>query len=252
MEIPLFRKALLNLNWKIVSYCRRVLHSKGYEIRRLQGSLSNFTSQLRLAILSNCEGILHIGAHFGQEAQFYEDLNLNVIWIEGDPTTYATLKSGIKSRVNQNSYLALLGNIDSRNVNFYRTSNEGQSSSVYPLVDDLGFKSVIQEDIISLPMITLDSLFPDEKLRQYPYWLLDVQGAELLVLKGATRSLRYCKFLEVEVSTFPLYKNQPLFKEVTHYLANYGFFPIWEPRSRFHGNVIYLRKSELNFIDVYD
>jgi FkbM family methyltransferase len=242
----MLRREFLNLSWKIITFFRKRLRARGFEIRRIQGSIANPSSCVRLEVLRNSPGVLHVGAHYGQEAQFYEDLKLNVLWVEGDPVTYSHLTLAIKARENQEALLALLGNEDSENASFYRTSNQGQSSSLYPLAKNLGFKPVAQEDTAQLPMRTLDSLFPDQKLREFPYWLLDVQGAELLVLQGAERNLRYCMVLELEVSTFPIYENQPLFEDLTKFLSKRGFFPIWNPPSRFHGNIIYLRKPNLN------
>ena len=228
--------------WKVLTLARKILKKNGFEIRKIRGSFSNPTSQIRNEILPNCPGILHIGAHIGQEAPIYDQLGLNVIWIEADPVIYDELKIQIQSRKNHRAFLALLGNQEGENINFYRTSNHGQSSSVYPLAKDLDFNYVAQVDTVQLQMQTLDTLFSDESLKEYPYWLLDVQGAELLVLEGAQKNLEYCQFLEIEVSTFYHYQSQPLFDELTTFLGENSFFPIWRPFERFHGNVLYLRK----------
>ncbi|KKN83508.1 hypothetical protein LCGC14_0297460 [marine sediment metagenome] len=52
---------------------------------------------------------------------------------------------------------------------------------------------------------------------------LDVQGGELDVLKGATKTLARTGLVVSEAELVPLYKNQPLFGDLCAYLADYGF-----------------------------
>lgn len=52
---------------------------------------------------------------------------------------------------------------------------------------------------------------------------LDVQGAELDVLKGAETQLQHLVMLEVEVELNPLYRGQPLFGDVDRFLRARGF-----------------------------
>lgn len=53
---------------------------------------------------------------------------------------------------------------------------------------------------------------------------LDVQGCEMEVLKGATRSLKHAKALITEVSFREFYKGQCRFDQVVSCLAAQGFF----------------------------
>lgn len=52
---------------------------------------------------------------------------------------------------------------------------------------------------------------------------LDIQGAELDVLKGATTLLKRVVVVSTEVEFVPLYKDQPLFADVDAYLRSQGF-----------------------------
>jgi FkbM family methyltransferase len=53
---------------------------------------------------------------------------------------------------------------------------------------------------------------------------MDVQGAELDCLKGATRILKeHVVFIQTEVEFAPLYKDQPLFADVDAFLRSQGF-----------------------------
>jgi FkbM family methyltransferase len=52
---------------------------------------------------------------------------------------------------------------------------------------------------------------------------LDVQGAELDVLRGGTTCLAHVLVLEAEVEFIPLYKNQPLFGHIQSFLQEHHF-----------------------------
>ena len=52
---------------------------------------------------------------------------------------------------------------------------------------------------------------------------LDVQGAELDVLRGGTSCLANVLVLEAEVEFVPLYKNQPLFGHIQSFLHEHHF-----------------------------
>ena len=55
------------------------------------------------------------------------------------------------------------------------------------------------------------------------YIKLDIQGAELMVLRHATKRLADALVIHTEVGFLPLYKDQPLFSEVEIYLRRKGF-----------------------------
>ena len=46
---------------------------------------------------------------------------------------------------------------------------------------------------------------------------IDVQGAELEVLKGGQQILKYIDFIWIEVSKVELYENQPLVDEIQEF-----------------------------------
>jgi FkbM family methyltransferase len=62
-----------------------------------------------------------------------------------------------------------------------------------------------------------------EQARHADFIKLDVQGAELMVLKNATSSLRNVAVLQCEVEFIELYEGQPLFADVDAFLRAQGF-----------------------------
>jgi len=52
---------------------------------------------------------------------------------------------------------------------------------------------------------------------------LDIQGAELMALQHATRTLAHVSVIQCEVEFVAIYKNQPLFADVDQFLRSQGF-----------------------------
>lgn len=73
----------------------------------------------------------------------------------------------------------------------------------------------------AMTTVRLDDV-PD--LPPFDFVKLDVQGAELDVLRHATRSLETVAVVEAEVCFLPLYKGQPLFAEIDVFMRRAGFF----------------------------
>jgi FkbM family methyltransferase len=62
-----------------------------------------------------------------------------------------------------------------------------------------------------------------EEAKDVDYLKLDIQGAELLVLRNAGERLQEACVIHVEVEFLRLYQNQPLFSDVDTFLRRHGF-----------------------------
>jgi FkbM family methyltransferase len=76
---------------------------------------------------------------------------------------------------------------------------------------------------------------------------IDVQGAELDVLRGAERCLQSVRALELEVEFQALYVGQPLFGDVDQFLRERGFI-LWRLRDIVHCGLTKSRRDEASFI----
>lgn len=200
----------------------------------------SFIECIELNLLKNGSGVLHIGAHIGQELDKYQQFNLKVIWIEGNPKIFDQLSKNVSNFDNQKVFCALLGDRNEENVLFFESSNEGQSSSIFQTGSKLD--SVIVNSATTLQkMVRLDSFLSIDDLSEYNHWVIDVQGAELHVLKGAGKLFQNCKSLLIEVSRGDFYKNGSKFEEILEFLTQEGFKPILFPQDGFHGNAIFVR-----------
>lgn len=199
-------------------------------------------------------GVLHIGANNAEEAYLYGDRP--VIWFEANPDVMPRLQQNIEAFLNHQAFCVLLGN-ERREVDFHIASNGGSSSSIFAFGRYLAGRESLWPDLnlrmertIRLEMQTLDGILAkhDIDASAYDRWVVDVQGAELLVPKGAADSLRHCKIISLEVSTVEVYEGGVRYPEIRDYLRTAGFIPIVEPNtlSMPHGDITFVHPSLWN------
>ncbi len=203
--------------------------------------------------MGRAAGVLHLGAHTGQEREWYARKGLPVVWVEAHPIIHRRLQANIAAYPDQQALCGLLADRDDRQVDFGRSANVGgESSSIFAFGANAHAMWPDQElhmiERLTLPTVTLDSLLQAHGIRasDHDFWVLDIQGAELLALHGARQSLRACRALIVEVSTVEVYRGGALWPEVRDFLESEGFSPVWEP-ARAHDDVLFVpsRSTEL-------
>jgi FkbM family methyltransferase len=85
----------------------------------------------------------------------------------------------------------------------------------------------------TVTLTTLDEWIDETDAPAPDFVKLDIQGAELDVLRSSPHALESVRALEVEVEFQPLYRNQPLFADVDAYLREQGFV-LWRLRGLRH------------------
>ncbi|MFL5964980.1 MAG: FkbM family methyltransferase [Gaiellaceae bacterium] len=107
-----------------------------------------------------------------------------------------------------------------------RVTGNRQSSSLLPMAEAHLRHAPESAEVgqIEVEVARLDELGLVTEGRAY--LKLDVQGAELAVLRGAQDSLEFVRVVEVELSVVELYRGQALVEEVIGYLRSAGFDPI--------------------------
>ena len=203
--------------------------------------------------LSRAKGVMHIGAHRGSERFTYDWFGKEVVWIEANPIIFKDLEQSLIEFKYQNCYQGLLHSSKGQVVDFFLSSNDQASSSIYDFSKDFKNKklffqniqrNILMTDKIKLETQTLDDLIIKNNIdiKKFNHWVIDVQGAELEVLKGSINSLKFCNSIVIEVSTEKFYNNGSKFQDVKKILSNYNFNIVNEPK-RNHEDVIFVRKD---------
>ena len=186
-------------------------------------SFSEIMSKL-LSNNINITGSFHIGAHECEELNFYNELGLkneDIIWIDAIPSKVEEAKNkGIL-----NIYNAVITDKDDENI-IFNVSNNGQSSSVLEFGTHINeYPWIVYVDKLHQKSITIDTFFLRNNIdvSKYNFWNFDIQGAELMALKGAINSIKYAKAIYLEVNEKELYKNCGLINEIDDFLLKHNF-----------------------------
>ena len=172
----------------------------------------------------NINGVFHIGAHDCEELSIYNTLGVakeQVLWIDAVENKV----EDARNRNIPNVYQAVITDCDDDTITFH-ISNNVQSSSILELGTHLyEHPGVYYKTHVQLKSITVDTFFEKNGLdaSHYSFWNFDIQGAELLALKGAVKSIQHAKALYLEVNERELYKNCGRMHEIDAFLATYGF-----------------------------
>ena len=185
-----------------------------------------------------------MGAHRGGEAPVYDWFQKKTIWIEANPKIIPDLEDHISQFPHQKVISALLSDKDNQNVEFKISSNDSASSSIY----EFGKKSLEQNlkmvSKINLKSEKFDTIVEKNsiQLNDYDFWVMDLQGSELLALKGAALSLKKCRSILVEVSQSEYYINAVKWDELKKFLNENHFTQKWEPKES-HTDVLFVKEN---------
>ena len=186
-------------------------------------------------------GILHVGAHTCEEGPLYHSLGMDdesILWIDANEDCAPS------DAINANYLVATLSDTDHADAILHLTSNRESSSILalkehlteHPHVTEIGQRAV--------KTITLDTLLRDHEIPadRFDFLNMDVQGAELLVLKGATEVLPHIRAIYTEVNEGELYEGCSRLPEMDAFLTANGFQRVRTEMTKHRwGDALYLR-----------
>jgi FkbM family methyltransferase len=176
--------------------------------------------------LRKVSGIIHVGANTGPERELYAQNGLRVIWIEPIPEVFERLEANLANFSQQSALKCLVTDQDNVEQQFHIANNNGHSSSILDLNlhKDI-WPQVTYERTITLRSKTLASLLKEEHVNtaEYDALVMDTQGSELLVLKGAVSILQNFIYIKTEVPDFESYTGCCQVSDIASFLAHHGY-----------------------------
>jgi len=173
----------------------------------------------------NIRGVLHIGAHYGEEVKDYIDYKINnLVFFEPLSNSLEILEENLSvyaDKANIQIFPYALGN-EEKDVEMYVSDHGGMCSSVlkpkivleqYPGIKFPG-KELVK-------MIRLDDAEID--ITDYNFMNIDVQGYELEVLKGSEKTLNNIDYVYTEINVDEVYEDAPHVDKLDEFLSTYGF-----------------------------
>jgi FkbM family methyltransferase len=176
--------------------------------------------------LRKISGVIHVGANTGPERELYAKNGLRVLWIEPIPEVFEALKANLADFPLQSALKCLITDKDNVEQRFHIASNNGHSSSILDLNlhKDI-WPQVTYVKTITLQSKTLASLLKEEHIDTFKYdaLVMDTQGSELLVLKGAVPILQNFIYIKTEVPDFESYTGCCQLSDIASFLAHHGY-----------------------------
>jgi FkbM family methyltransferase len=169
--------------------------------------------------------IFDIGANEGQTTDRYSQMfpTAKIYCFEPVPEVFTILERKFHENpqiiVNQLAVSDAVGTAD-----FYlHASTLNVWNSLLPKVSG----SIVPEDLsaVKVPTITIDVFCDRHNIKTIDLLKLDIQGGELLALKGALNMLQKggIKLIYSEVNFSDLYQGQAMFQDIAAYLHDFGY-----------------------------
>lgn len=198
-------------------------------------------------------GVLHLGAHLGEEAETYSDLDCEpVYWVEANPDLMPRLQTHVDQFYMQFAYEALVTDKAGEEVTFHVTKNlttpRGQldhmSSSILKLGTHRKSSPYVKPSHDITCISTTVDLLVEENGMEFNFMNLDLQGAELLALHGARHTLDGVDAIYTEVNNKQVYQGCAQVGELDEFLALYDMVRVeteWASPTAGWGDALYVR-----------
>lgn len=169
-------------------------------------------------------GIIHVGAHVGQEYEEYMATfgPVETHWFEPVESVFSKLSENLSGKPGVNFYNLGLGEDSFTTKMFVDSGNDAQSSSILkPKLHTEEFPHIEfpESSQIEIKVEKLDNFF----IESCNMLVLDTQGYELNVLKGSVLTLKNIDYIFTEFNTIEMYENCPKLEDIDNFLREFGF-----------------------------
>lgn len=176
--------------------------------------------------ITDRRGVLHVGAHEGQERDWYASQGFTrVVWFEPNTEICRVLQRNIINYPNQICFNIGIHD-ELTQATLHLSNNNGESSSIL----ELGTHKQHHPNVKYIGKQTIELMRMDDfliwgcyNIEEFNFLNIDVQGVELNVLKSFGELIRELDYIYLEVNAEEVYKGCALLPDIDAYLKHYGF-----------------------------
>lgn len=189
-------------------------------------------------------GVLHVGAHIGEEALQYEGAAWTpVIWIEAQQD----LAHDLREKLNPQLHRVIEAAVYDENgvaLSLHISSNSQSSSLLNFGTHQQDYPEILMSKDMAVSTKRLDALIEEKAMPNFIN--LDIQGVELKALHGLGGLIENVKYIYTEVNRFNVYEGCSNIHDIDDFLRSKGFRRAttrWQWLEGW-GDALYLRKDE--------
>lgn len=197
------------------------------------------------------KGVIEVGAHWAEEHDTFMQLGIkNIVYIEPCSDAFHKLldKFGGYETVHNGTKVTLFNNACGEEYAIAKmkvsNNNQGQSNSLLnPKLHLQQHPEVVFTHIEVVTVNSLDNFLIERE--NYNFLYMDVQGAEGMVLKGATGTLKHIDYIYTECNRGQTYEGNMEIEEMDAMLYGYGFERVetfWASANWTWGDCFYIKK----------
>lgn len=231
------------MNKKVINnFCRKFgfeVHGLGYIQRQQKRSFKENPFEKQREFVKHANVIFDIGANRGDTIEEYVKLfpDAQIYGFEPFAESFNILQTNVKMYQNVKCYKTAIADKPG-NQDFFVNKNADTNSLLEP--QKTGLRSdilVANKTKIVVEVITIDSFCEAKKISCIDILKMDIQGGELAALKGCEGMLsnQSIKLIYLETLFVRLYKNNPLFHDISKHLEGFNYYlqDLYDP---FYGN----------------
>jgi len=226
---------------------QRLILPRGYHDNPWQQKQNAFMLDCFVKHNIAVKGVLHVGGHLGEEYPIYKTVGAQkVAFFEPMPAFFDELTKRLKGH---NDVTLIQKALGSRHEMKEMHVNRGSGESTSFLKPTALYDGYFEQKTILLEIVTLDSvLLSLNDSRIFNMLVIDTQGFDLEVLKGAANMLNQIDYIYTEVSKGH-YHGEPALEDFDMFLKPYGFrraetsmYGSWKGEDQW-GDVFYIKHN---------
>lgn len=187
----------------------------GYQIRAVHVPLQSFAKGVEeLAKVISVDGIVDIGVAQGTPELYHSFKGKSFLLVEANPVFLERL-TALKTEVPARVEMVFCGSA-AGTASLHGPKN-GRASSLYAHPD------IHAEQMFTVPVETLDTLVERNQMNGTLLVKIDVEGAEMEVLRGAIKTLERTAAVILEVSWGRGFVGAPSYRDLFDFLHEHGF-----------------------------